>query len=303
MLIHLHAPSGYPHPLERAERGIAVLRELGYRVEGEDAIHRQHQRFAGTDEQRLADLHSIGDNNGPGIALMVRGGYGLSRLLHRIDFARIARQVADSGTLMVGHSDFTAFQLAYLAQTGGVSFAGPMLSADFGADPVDAFMAAHFRAVTTTPSVTETIFEIQPHGPAVEGTLWGGNLAMLCSLIGTPWMPRVDHGILFIEDVNEHPYRIERMLIQLWQAGLLAGQRAILLGDFSSYRTTDYDNGYDFDAMVAWLRAQLPIPVFTGLPFGHCARKLTLPVGGQATITPHRQGYSLTLSGYPVLPA
>ena len=303
MLIRLHAPSGYPHPLERAQRGIAVLRELGYQVVGESVITRCHQRFAGTDDERLADLHAIGAENTPGIALMVRGGYGLSRLLDRIDYARIARQVAESGTLMVGHSDFTAFQLAYLAQTGGVSFAGPMLSADFGADPVDPFMAAHFRAVTTTPTVTETITEPEPCPGVLEGTLWGGNLAMLCSLVGTPWMPRIRDGILFVEDVNEHPYRVERMLLQLWQSGVLAGQRALLLGDFSSYRTTDYDNGYDFGAMVAWLRATLPIPILTGLPFGHCARKMTLPVGGHAVVAPHPLGYTLTLSGYPVLPA
>lgn len=303
MLIRLHAPSGYPHPIERAERGIAVLHKLGYRVDGEAAIHRKYQRFAGTDAERLADVHAIGAGDEPGIALMVRGGYGLSRLLGSIDFARVARQAAHSGTLIVGHSDFTAFQLAYLQQTGGVSFAGPMLSADFGAEPVDSFMAAHFRAVTTTPTVTETISVAQPFEAQVTGTLWGGNLAMLCSLVGTPYMPKVQGGILFVEDVNEHPYRVERMVLQLLQAGVLDGQQALVLGDFSSYRTTDYDNGYDFDAMVAWLRAALPLPVFTGLPFGHCARKMTLPVGGQATLATTTSGYALTLSGYPVLPA
>lgn len=302
MLIRLHAPSGYPHPIERAERGIAVLRELGYEVQGEGAIHRMHQRFAGSDAVRLADLHDIGAGNTPGIALMVRGGYGLSRLLPHIDYARIARQVAHSGSLIIGHSDFTAFQLAYLARTGGVSFAGPMLAADFGAEPVDPFMAAHFRAMTTTPTVTETIPEPQPYNASVEGILWGGNLAMLCSLIGTPWMPDIREGILFVEDVNEHPYRVERMLLQLWHAGVLSTQKALLLGEFSSYRTTDYDNGYDFSTMLSWLRETLSIPVFTGLPFGHCARKMTLPVGGQASLTPHAHGYTLTLSGYPFLP-
>ncbi len=87
--------------------------------------------------------------------------------------------------------------------------------------------------------------------------------------------------MLFLEDINEPPYRVERMLIQLRQAGVLGAQRAIVLGDFSNYRVTDYDNGYDMDAVVAYLRDQLPVPVLTGLPFGHCARKLTLPVGAR----------------------
>jgi muramoyltetrapeptide carboxypeptidase len=102
---------------------------------------------------------------------------------------------------------------------------------------------------------------------------------MLASLVGTPWMPRVKGGILFLEDVHEHPYRVERMLTQLLYAGILARQKAILLGHFTNYKPAPHDKGYRLQTVVTWLRSQVKVPVFTNLPFGHVATKVALPVG------------------------
>lgn len=300
--VRLIASSGYPHDVAIAARGCAWLKHHGYHVGNPDVLARRYLRFGGTDAERLADLHAIGTGPSRELTLAVRGGYGLARLLDKIDFTRIADQARASGTPIVGHSDFTAFQLAYLAATGGVTFAGPMLLADFGEEHVDPFMWQHFEAILRNPA-----YRIEVAAPqtgvsgAVEGVLWGGNLAMLCSLLGTPYMPRVDGGILFLEDINEPPYRVERMLLQLLQAGVLATQQAIVLGDFSNYRTTDYDNGYNMDAVFDYMRGLLRIPVLTGLPFGHCPRKLTLPVGAQARLESSGDGFTLALSGYPTL--
>jgi muramoyltetrapeptide carboxypeptidase len=107
---------------------------------------------------------------------------------------------------------------------------------------------------------------------------------MVNALLGTPWFPKVDGGILFLEDVNEHPFRIERMLTQLLHAGVLDRQKAILLGQFSRYRLADNDRGFDLPAVVRWLRAQTRTPVLTGLPFGHEHPKLTLPHGAQVAL-------------------
>ena len=123
---------------------------------------------------------------------------------------------------------------------------------------------------------------------------------MLSHLVGTSWMPRIEGGILFIEDVNEHPYRVERMLLQLWHAGLLR-QKAILFGDFSSYRLSEYDNGYDFAAMLEYLRGQLGVPLLTGLPFGHMRDKVTLAVGSQAHLQSDGTVCSLAMRAYPSL--
>jgi muramoyltetrapeptide carboxypeptidase len=120
------------------------------------------------------------------------------------------------------------------------------------------------------------------------GILWGGNLAMLTSLVGTPYMPKVRGGILFLEDVAEHPYRIERMLIQLYQAGILGRQKAIVLGRFSDYKLAPHDKGYDLHEVVAWLRRTVKVPVVTGLPYGHVATKATLPIGQKVGLATER---------------
>ena len=128
--------------------------------------------------------------------------------------------------------------------------------------------------------------------------LWGGNLTVLASLIGTPYLPsakQTQGGILFLEDVNEHPYRLERTLSQLLDAGILGNQAAILLGGFSAYRLYDNDRGYNLEQAVKVIRERLPdnIPILTDLPFGHQANKLTLPIGVSTTVEYSAQGFSL----------
>jgi muramoyltetrapeptide carboxypeptidase len=120
-------------------------------------------------------------------------------------------------------------------------------------------------------------------------------------LIGTPYFTAIDGGILFLEDIAEHPYRVERMLLQLHYSGVLARQKALILGDFSGYRLTDYDNGYDFNAMLAYIRSISPIPILTGLPFGHIRDKVTLAVGSQADLASDGNGWELTMRAYPNL--
>ncbi len=222
-----------------------------------------HLRFGGTDEARLAQLYAAADNPDVQVVMALRGGYGMTRLLPHIDFERLAR----SGKLFVGFSDITALHMGLYAKTGALSYAGPMLAGDFGAPEPVAFTLEQFWSCLAGP--THSVSEQAAGNPAldVSGTIWGGNLAMLVSLIGTAYFPRIDGGILYLEDIAEHPFRVERMLLQLMQAGVLEGQQAVLLGDFSGYKLGAMDNGYDFDAMLAHLRATLPLPVLTGLSF------------------------------------
>jgi muramoyltetrapeptide carboxypeptidase len=223
----------------------------------------------------------------------VRGGYGWSRLLDRLDF----RALADARKRWMGHSDFTAFQLAAFAHAGMTTFAGPMAAYDFGAVTPSAFTLDHCWELLAGDRHE---IECALDGPdfAGEGTLWGGNLALVAHLAGTPHFPRVDGGILFLEDTGEHPYRIERMLYQLHFAGVLLRQRAVLLGTFNGYGLTPNDNGYDAAAMVDHARAHFGVPIFTGLPFGHCPEKLTLPVGGRCALAIRSGRARLVLSGY-----
>lgn len=290
------APGGYAADVNAVERATKRLESSGCRVRNFYNASAIHQRFGGTDAARLAQLHAAAADPEVQIVLALRGGYGMSRLLPALDFAALAA----SGKLFVGHSDFTALQMGLLSHSGGISFAGPMICDDFSREEASAFTLKKFWQCVT--GQTHTLRFEGAGNPAldVSGILWGGNLTMLAHLAGTPYMPRIADGILFIEDVNEHPYRVERMLLQLFHAGLL-NQKAIVLGDFSSYRLTEYDNGYDFAAMLAYLRERLGVPILTGLPFGHTRDKATLAVGCEAHLRSDGQAVSLTMSGYPFL--
>lgn len=301
--IELIAPSGYPHDPEAVHRALARLHAQGHRVEGVQATERRYQRFAGTDGQRAAELNRLADPSRalPDIVLAVRGGYGAVRILHGLDYEGLQRRLTDQPIAFCGHSDFTAIQLALLARAGLTTFGGPMLVGDFGAEELSSFTMHHFWDTLSKPAFTLKVNAPQAQAVNVSGTLWGGNLAVLTSLIGTPYLPPVEGGILFVEDVNEQPFRIERMIYQLHLAGILARQQALVLGDFSGGKPFDYDNGYDLKEMVEQVRSVVGIPVLTGLPFGHIADMATLPVGAPAQLHATTHGFELAVSGYPHL--
>jgi muramoyltetrapeptide carboxypeptidase len=293
------APGGYAPDEKALMRATDLLQSYGCRVKHYHRPAAKHQRFGGTDEDRIAQLHAAAKDPEIQVVIALRGGYGASRLLSALDFDAIAA----SGKLFVGHSDFTAFQTALLAKTGAQSFAGPMICDDFSRDELSRFTLQSFWECLTGP--TRTV-EFQANNPDVDvtGQLWGGNLTMLTHLVGTSYFPEVKGvkgGILFLEDVNEHPYRVERMLLQLFHAGVLQRQKAVLLGDFSRYRLSDYDNGYDFDAMLDYVRKEFNVPVLTGLPFGHTRDKLTLPVGCSAHLRSDGTTTRMVMCGYPFL--
>lgn len=293
--IAIVAPSGYPADPEALPRAIARLSSQGHQVHDYTAGTARHQRFAATDAARLAQLHDAARNPEVELVIALRGGYGLSRLLPQIDFPLLAA----SGKRFIGHSDFTALQLGLLATTGQMSFAGPMICDDFSRETPSTFTLSHFWSCVTQPSLSLEIPVAGNPSVQAEGLLWGGNLSMVAHLLGTPWMPQIEGGLLFIEDISEHPYRIERMLLQLLHAGVLGRQRALILGDFSGYRLGDNDHGYDFEAMLAYLRERLPLPIVHGLPFGHVPDKLTLPVGAPARLHADSTGFTLTAEAYP----
>jgi muramoyltetrapeptide carboxypeptidase len=290
--IGIYAPAGFATEPSAVERAVERLRAAGHRVTVDPTCGTRWQRFSAPDDERLAAVMRMAEDPDVELAIPVRGGYGWSRLLDRLDYAAIAR----SGTRWIGHSDFTAFQLAALAHAGLATYAGPMAAYDFGAATPSTFTHEHcWRLLGSGRDAVACTLG----GPDVvaEGTLWGGNLALVAHLAGTAHLPQVDNGILFLEDIGEHPYRIERMLHQLRFAGILERQQAIVLGRFNGYEPTANDDGYDFAAMVEQLRAHCAVPILTGLPFGHCRDKLTLPVGGRCALTVRGGAAELVLTG------
>jgi muramoyltetrapeptide carboxypeptidase len=308
--IRLIAPSGYPHDRAAMTRGVERLRAAGCTLGGLEVLDRGEQRYAGSDIERAGDLNALATLEAlPDIALAIRGGYGATRLLDLLHYDALRERLAGSRTLLVGHSDFTALQLALHAKSGLCTFSGPMLGADFGAPTLSGFTWDHFWETVRSPA-TRVTWSIasdaspvgEPDGALdVEGPLWGGNLAVLCSLVGTPYFPVIEGGILFVEDVGEPPFRIERLLYQLHLAGVLGRQRALLLGDFSQCRPSAYDNGYGLADSFRQIRVAAGIPVFGGLPVGHEPDKLTLPFGAPARLRVSGGTAQLDFSGYPHL--
>lgn len=272
--VYLISPSGAVADPTKVELARKRLVKLGFKTTVDRSALAVHERFAGTDQERLAGIARALEQKHP-IVMATRGGYGLSRLLPFIDW----QAVADSGKTFIGQSDFTAFNLALLAKTGAVSYAGPTAVFDFGATELDELTTALF--VETMDGELEILSFESPDADPVDarGILWGGNLAMVASLVGTPYMPKLRSGILFLEDIAEHPFRVERMLTQLWHAGILARQKAILLGSFTEYKLGLNDNGFNLASVVGWLREHVKVPVITGLPYGHVPVKATLPIG------------------------
>jgi len=291
--IGLFAPAGFAPEPAAIDRAAARLAALGHRVVIDPTCTMRWQRFAGMDDERLASVTRMAKHPDVELAICVRGGYGWSRLIERLDFASLAA----ARKRWMGYSDFTAFQLAALARAGMTTFAGPMAAFDFGAETPSAFTLDHCWELLGNDRCE---IECALDGPdfAGEGTLWGSNLAMIVHLLGTPHFPRIDGGILFLEDVGESPYRVERMLYQLHFAGVLARQRAVLLGTFNGYTLSESDNGYDAAAMVAHARERFGVRLYTGLPFGHTPEKLTLPVGGRCALDVRDGRARLALSGY-----
>ena len=302
--IYIYSPSGAVRDKAAFKRGVKRLETLGHEVEVDESALDSHQRFAGDDATRLAAIHRAADS-GADVALMSRGGYGLTRLLPGIRYKKIAKAI-DKGMQFVGISDFTAFQSAVLAKTGAITWAGPALGEGFGAvGGPDDIMEACFddmvcgqgegtgwRQLRQEFASDAKSVAISPDSKRAGGTfciedgvVWGGNLTMLASLLGTPYFPKVKGGILFLEDVSEHPYRIERLLAQLLYAGVLKRQKAILLGQFTDFKLTPHDRGFKLASVVQWLSQQVSCPILTNLPYGHVQTKVLLPVGAKADLS------------------
>ena len=285
--IYIYSPSSAVRDKASFKRGIKRLQAQGHQVEVDPDALTSHMRFAGDDETRLNAIARAAAS-GANIAMISRGGYGLTRLLTKLPYKAIAKSI-DNGTQYVGLSDFTAFQLAVYAKTQRITWQGPALGEDFGPEhePDDIMQACFDDLCLEQGEGTGwrmPVDAIQKTVKVNNAVLWGGNLAVLTSLLGTPYFPLLKKGVLFLEDVGEHPYKIERMLTQLFNAGVLQNQKAIVFGQFTSYKLISHDKGFKLKTVIDRLRSQLKIPVLTGMPFGHVPTKVLLPIGAKVDL-------------------
>lgn len=280
-LIGVVAPASPALDLSRINTGIRYLESLGYHVLPGKHISASTGFLAGSDTQRAEDLNDMIRNPRVRAIIALRGGYGSPRILPLVDYAALRRDPK----VIVGFSDITALQLAIWRRIGLVTFSGPMVAVEFAAG-MDPFTEEHFwRLITSTkkparlPMPQDAPLDCWKPGQS-EGALIPANLAMLGSLLGTRFFPRLQGAVLALEDVGEQLHRIDRLFNQLTLAGAINKLAALLLGQFTQATTSRPE--YSPVTIQDVLRDHVlpvPGPVLANLPYGHIPRRLTLPVG------------------------
>lgn len=314
----LFASSNVGYDETRNEVALQRVACAGFKVQNPEIVSRQYLRFAGTDSQRASDLQNIatGAIAAPKLLLGVRGGYGASRILPMIDWTTLGRIMQERGTILAGFSDVTAIQCALLAKGGMSSLAAPMLYSEFGKNNPDQISCRQFVAALTSPKLVIEVDNADLTSPklptilannesqTITGTIWGGNLSVVSALTGSEYLPRIDGGIVFLEDVGEQTYRLERMLYELYLAGVFKSQQAIVFGSFSGTGEDSYDKRFDVATVVRQLHQLTGLPIYSGLRFGHIAQKSSFPLGATCTIKPNTiGGYQLSFTDYPTIEA
>ena len=303
---------------ERNQLALDRMACAGFKISNPAITSRQYLRFAGTDSQRASDLQNIatGAIAAPKLLLGVRGGYGAMRLLPMIDWSTLGRVMKERGTILAGFSDVTAIQCALLAKGEMSSLAAPMLYSEFGKVKPDQVTCRQFAEALSNPKLTISIKNASitsqqlpsiltaGEPKTISGTIWGGNLSVVSALAGSEYLPRIAGGIVFLEDVGEQAYRIERMLYDLYLAGVFKGQQAIVFGALSSSGEDSYDKRYDVAAVVRQLHKLTGLPIYSGMRFGHIAQKHSFPLGATCQLSPSTEGgYQLTFTNYPTIKA
>jgi muramoyltetrapeptide carboxypeptidase len=279
-LIGIISPASTIADPARIDRGVAYLEGLGYRTILGKHILKVHGYLAGTDAERLEDLHAMFANPGVKAIMCIRGGYGTPRMLSGIDYRLIAR----NPKIFVGYSDITVLQLAFWKRCRLVSFQGPMVGVDM-AGPMDAYTEELFWRLLTSRKKAGHVLPADEPVQALKtgkgtGRLLGGNMALLISIMGTPYLPSFKDAVLFLEDIGEEPYRVDRMIAQLRHASILGGAKAVLIGQFSDCGPKDATKPtLTLDELFREASAVTPAPLMVNLPFGHEPRKMTMPIG------------------------
>ncbi|MGD8229470.1 MAG: LD-carboxypeptidase [Desulfobacteraceae bacterium] len=279
------APAG---PVTRSEiqPGIKLLESFGYKVIVSPHLYERQGYMAGDDETRLQDLNAMIENRDVKVIFCARGGYGTLRLLEKIDFDLIRM----NPKIIVGYSDITALLLAIYKKTGLVTFHGTMIKEI--SKNQNRNLASFLDLVSSDKTGKVDLANVITLVPGkVKGTLLGGNLNLICHLVGTPFMPSLKKSILFVEEKEEPLYRIDRMMTHLRLSGQLEGLVGLIAGTFEGCGDISSINGVLRDTV-----SDLQIPVVSGLPVGHGLENISLPIGVQASLDTGNMILSITES-------
>ncbi len=270
--------TGFAVRRELLDAGVSWLVRRGYRVKLGRAVLDQDGYLAGDDRSRAADLRGMLRDPEVRAIWFARGGYGTARILDRIPWSQLKR----TPKLMIGYSDLTALFASAVARTGQVCLYGPVVTEL--SDPTS-FHGPSLRRLLDGEGFELKLRRRQVVVPGqAEGLLQGGNLTVLTHLWGTRYRPKLDGCILFVEDVGEEAYRIDRTLTQLRLSGALKRVKGVILGEFNAPPRRRFPPDRSVDDVLTEVFAPLGVPVVGGIPAGHVAGKRTLPLGGTAQI-------------------
>ncbi len=289
--IGLVAPASAPPNPATLDRAVEVLERLGFKARLAPHARKRWGFLAGSDRDRAADLMTMFSDPRVKAIVCVRGGYGTARLLGLLDYGLIRAHPK----IFVGYSDITSLHCAFLKKSNLVSFHGPMLNSDFVKDDFPDFTLQSFLRTLMEPAAPGSISQgyrkktvrTLRRGVA-SGPLIGGNICILCASLGTPFQPLFKNAILFFEDLDEEPFRFDRMLTQLLNAGLLQQVAGIAIGINKNCFDPKAKNAREYRQTLEDVFRErllpLKVPIVSGLPFGHIAHNATLPIGVRVTL-------------------
>ncbi len=279
-IVAIVAPASPPASEEKLEKGIRYLEQNGYRVILGKNLHRKRGYLAGTDKERASDLNELFANKSVKAIFCARGGYGASRILSLLDY----QLIRSNPKILVGYSDITALHLALFTKSGITSFSGPMVSVEMSGELKGNAEEFFWRALTSvkplkavTSKKREWIMAKTPR--PTTGRLIGGNLSLVTALAGTPYFKPPERAILFFEEIDERPYRIDRMLRQLMLSSAFKTSRGVVLGNFSGCDPDPGKPSLTLRQVFEDTFQDYPSPVVSGIHAGHVKGSLTLPIG------------------------
>lgn len=291
-VIGIISPASSPDDLTKINSGVQYLEKLGYRVEVGKNVGSNDGYLAGSDTQRLNDLHEMFRNKQVKAIFSIRGGYGSGRLLDKIDY----KLIRNNPKIFVGYSDINALQSAFFTKTGLITFAGPMVAVDFH-DEVSEFTEEIFwRTITSNKKIgklknprNEKFYMLNKG--RVAGRILGGNLSIFNSLFGTAYLPKLKGAVLLLEDIHEAPYRIDRMLNQIRLAKIFKEIGGVILGHFVDCVEADpTKKSFTLNEIIIEYFQNIKLPVLYNIKHGHIKENITIPFGIRCVLNATR-GY------------
>ncbi|MCL1631764.1 LD-carboxypeptidase [Sporolactobacillus sp. CPB3-1] len=281
------SPAGSPD-MKRLKKGADWLKDLGFRIRFGKHLSSRYGYLAGTDEERLSDFHEMFADEAIRAIICSRGGYGSARFVHSIDFELVRAHPK----VFWGYSDVTYLHTAIRQKTGLVTFHGPMLASDLGEENTPLISRQLFSQLFQ-PMALHYDEQLSPlttiHHGVAEGKLVGGNLSLLVSTLGTPYEIDTKNKLLLLEDINEPPYRVDRMLNQLWMTGKLQKASGFVLGDFHQDNSEEDADSFSYQDVFQRYLTMIGKPAVSGFLIGHCAPNFSVPLGADAMLDADRK--------------